>query len=90
MLHPTESMDTDPRAMAVWLDLQRTMSAGSKLDAVLNASQTVLQMYEMGARRLHPGASDDEIRVHVAARHLTRDLVTRAYGWCPEVDGQHI
>jgi hypothetical protein len=84
MRHPEEFTDTDPRAMKVWLDLQRAMSGGDKLGAVLSASQTVLQMYEMGIRRLYPDASDEEVLVRVAARHLPADLVFRAYGWCPD------
>ena len=31
MTHPEEFTDTDPRAMEVWLDLQRRMPAGEKL-----------------------------------------------------------
>jgi len=84
--HPPEFTDTDPRAMEVWLDLLRKMTPGEKIAAVLNSAQFVLQMYEMGVRRLHPTASDAEVRARVAARHLPRDLVIRAYGWDPEAD----
>ena len=58
MLHPPEYGDTDPRAMEVWLNLQRRKTPGEKLALVIEASQLVLQMYEMGVRRLDP-ASDD-------------------------------
>ncbi len=73
--HPEEFQDTDPRAMEVlWLDLQGNMPRGEKLAAVLNASQLVLQMYEMGVRRLYPNADDREVLVH-RSQHLppTRD-----------------
>ncbi len=79
-----ELSDTDPRAMEVWLAVQRRMSPGDKLAAVLNGAQLVLQMYEMGVRRLHPEASDHEVLLRVAARHLSRELMIRAYGWDPE------
>jgi hypothetical protein len=84
MTHPQEFTDTDPRAMEVWLDLQRRMTAGEKLATVLNGAQFVLQMYEMGVRRLHPDASDHEVLLRVAARHLPRELMIQAYGWDPE------
>ncbi len=87
MIHPSEFTDTDPRAMEVWLDLLRRMPAGEKLGATLNASQFLLQLYEMGVRRLHPDANDREVLLRVAARHLPRELVIRAYGWDPEADG---
>ena len=85
-IHAPEFTDTDPRAMEVWLDLMRRMPAGEKLGATLNASQFLLQLYEMGVRRLHPDANDREVLLRVAARHLPRDLVIRAYGWDSEGD----
>lgn len=88
MTHPEEFTDTDPRAMEVWLDLQRRMSAGEKVAVVLSSAQFVLQLYEMGVRRLYPEASDHEVLLRVAARHLPRELMIRAYGWDPEHDGQ--
>jgi len=87
--HPREYTDTDPKAMEVWLDLLRKMTPGEKISAALGASQFVLQAYEMGVRRLHPNADDREVFLRVAARHLPRDLMIRAYGWDPVTDGQH-
>jgi len=84
--HPPEFTDTDPRAMEVWLDLLRRMTPGEKLAATLDASQFVLQMYEMGVRRMYPQAGDREVLLRVAARHLPRELMVRAYGWDPEAD----
>lgn len=85
-MHPEEFTDTDPRAMEVWLDLMRRMPAGEKLAVALNGAQFVLQLYEMGVRRMHPEASDHEVFLRVAARHLPRELMIRAYGWDPEND----
>ena len=88
MTHPPEYTDTDPRAMEVWLELQRTMPAGEKLAAVLSSSQFVLQMFEMGVRSLHPHADDHEVRLRIAARHLPRELMIRAYHWDPVEHGE--
>jgi hypothetical protein len=73
--------------MEVWLDLQREKTPGEKLAQVFEASQLVLQMYEMGVRRLHPAANDREVLLRVAARHLPRETMIRAYGWDPEANG---
>lgn len=81
--HPEEYADTDPRTMEVWREIQGRMSAGQKMTAVLSASQLVLRAYEMGIRRMHPEAADDEVTWRVAARHLPRELVMKAYGWDP-------
>ena len=86
--HPPEYTDTDPKAMDVWLDIQRRMTPGDKIAAALGATQLVFQAYEMGVRRLHPRAGDHEVLLRVAARHLPRDLMIRAYGWDPMSDVQ--
>jgi hypothetical protein len=87
MFHPQDFGDTDPRVMEVWLDLQREKTPGEKLAQVFEASQLVLQMYEMGVRRLHPAANDREVLLRVAARHLPRETMIRVYGWDPEANG---
>jgi hypothetical protein len=81
--HPEEYTDTDPKVMDAWVEIQRRMSPGDKLGAVLGASQLVLQAYEMGVRDLFPNATDEEVLRRVAARHLPRELMIRAYGWDP-------
>ena len=81
-----ELADTDPRAMEVWLDMQGRMPPGEKLRITLEASELVLSMYEAGVRHQYPQASDREVLLRVAARHLSRDLMIRAYGWDPEGD----
>ena len=58
------------------------------LGVVLSSAQFVLQLYEMGVRRMYPEASDREVLLRVAARHLPRELMIRAYGWDPENDVQ--
>jgi len=83
-MRPAEEFtDTDPRALEVWLALQRQMSLGQKLFAVMEASRFLLQLYEAGVRLDHPHASEREIFLRTAARHLDRDLMIRAYGWDP-------
>ena len=79
-----EYQDTDPRTMEVWLSIQRTMPPGDKLMAALDAGAFVLNMYEAGVRLQYPLASERQVLLRVAARHLSRDLMIRAYGWDPE------
>ena len=88
MRHAEEFTDTDPRVLDAWLSLQRRMSMGEKLLAVLEASRFLLQMYEAGVRLDHPHASEREIFLRTAARHLDRDVMVRAYGWDPALHGE--
>jgi hypothetical protein len=87
MPHPEEFTDTDPRAMEVWLDIQRRMTAGEKLAATLKASDFLLKTWESEVRAEHPHVDEIEVRLRVAARHLSRDLMIRAYGWDPKIHG---
>lgn len=83
MEHPQPYSDTDPRAMKVWRDLLGKMPPGDKLKVTLDLSHLALRMAEMGVRSLFPQADDREVFLRVAARHLDRDLMIRAYGWDP-------
>ena len=87
MMHPEEFTDTDPRTMEVWLDLLRQKAPGERLAATLGLADLALKMAEAGVRKLHPQAPDREVFLRVAARHLPRELMIRAYGWDPETDG---
>jgi hypothetical protein len=76
--------DTDPRAMGVLLDLYRKQSAGEKLRCVLDASSLVMTMQMAGIRSMYPQASEREVFLRMAARHLDHDLMIRAYQWDPD------
>lgn len=78
--------DTSPEALEKWIEIQRAMPPGEKLRVVMEASEMVLRMYEMGVRAQYPDASDHEVLLRVAARHLDRETMIKAYGWDPESD----
>ena len=82
--HPKPYADTDPRAMEVWLDLLRKKPGGEKLIDALDFSDFVFHMSEMGVRMQYPNATEREVFLRAAARHLDRDLMVRTYGWDPE------
>ena len=84
MEHPPPYADTDPRAFAAWVEIQRRMTPGEKLAATLAASAFVMRLQEDGVRRLYPEASGREVFLRAAARRLDRETMIRAYGWDPE------
>ena len=86
-MHPEEFTDTDPRAMEVWLELIRQKPPGERLATTLSLADLALKMAEAGVRKMHPEAPDREVFLRVAARHLPRELMIRAYGWDPETNG---
>jgi hypothetical protein len=83
-MHPREYTDTTPKAMAFWLALMRQTPPDRKIYNALSAGQFVLDMYEAGVRSQYPHADEREVRCRVAARHLPRDLMIKAYHWDPD------
>ena len=79
--------DTAPEALEVFLRLQREMTAGQKVSAVLDLSAMIMRMQQAHERRMHPEASEREIFLRAAARRLDRDTMIRAYGWDPQSTG---
>ena len=85
--HPPEFTDTDPRAMEVWLNLLRQMTPGERIAATFDLTSFALQMSAAGVRSVFPKADEREVLLRVAARHLPRDLMIRAYKWDPDANG---
>ncbi len=76
--------DTDPRALEVFLELQRKMPADEKLALDFGSIRFLTGLAEAAIRRDHPDASEREIFLRAASRHLDRETMIRAYGWDPE------
>jgi hypothetical protein len=76
--------DTDPRALEVMFELQRRMPLNDRATLALRMAGMLLRLAEAGVRLQYPEASEEEVLVRVAARHLDAETVTRVYGWCPD------
>jgi hypothetical protein len=76
--------DTDPRALEVFLECQRRMTASEKLQGILQLNRMVFETARAEIRRQHPGIGEREVFLRTAARHLDRDTMLRVYGWDPE------
>jgi hypothetical protein len=75
--------DTDPKALKVFIDLQRKMSPEQKTAGVFQMNEMLRRTTEAHERQLHPEASDREIFLRVASHHLDRETMIRVYGWDP-------
>ena len=78
--------DTDPKALELFLDLQRRMTASERILNVFRANELIRAMAEADVRRLYPLADDREVFLPIAGRHLDRDTMARVYGWAPRND----
>ena len=75
--------DTDPRALQVFLYVQREMPVSRKIETVLQMSELIRCLAEANVRRLHPFAGEREVFLRTAARWLDRETMIRVYGWDP-------
>lgn len=78
--------DTDPKALEVFIELQRKMTPGEKISGVLQMNESVRRIQETRERKLHPRANDREIFLRVASHYLDRDTMLRVYDWYPQVN----
>jgi hypothetical protein len=76
--------DTDPKALKVFLDLQRSMAPAQKIQSVFELNRLLRGLAEARERELHPQADDREIFLRVVARRLDRETMKRVYDWCPD------
>lgn len=74
--------------MEVFLDLHRRRSVSQKVSDVMQLSEMVLRLSAAGVRQRYPQASEREVFLRMAALHLDRDLMIRAYGWHPDFGTQ--
>jgi hypothetical protein len=76
--------DTEPRALEVYLKLQREMTPGERLARVFELCEFQGSLQIANVRASYPKASEREIFLRVAARRLGRELMIAAYNWDPD------
>ena len=79
--------DTDPRALEVFLDLQRKMNVSQKFQTIFSLMAMLWNLSEAGVRNMYPEANDREVFLRTASRRLDRDTMIRVYGWDPHQHG---
>ena len=79
--------DTDPRAMDVFLELQRTRSLAHKLQDVFDLSDGLLELAKAGVRLRHPEASEREVFLRALSTRLSPELMIKVYDWDPAAHG---
>ena len=72
--------DTSPEAWRVFLDLQRRMPPGEKLQRAFEYSAFVIGLAEGVLRQKHPQAPPREIFLREARQRLGSDLFRKVYG----------
>lgn len=81
------SRDTSPDMERVLFEGYRRMTPEQKLERVFGLTLALRELTAASIRQQRPDASEREIRLRVASRHIPRALMIAAYGWDPEVEG---
>lgn len=78
------SPDTTAEADEKQFELLRGMTPEEKGVVFTNLTLAVQDLAMAGRRLRHPGATDDELRLRLAAERLGEDTVRRIWGWNSE------
>jgi len=78
----TQSRDTSPEAERILFDHYRQLSAADKILLVRQLCRAAETFALAGARRRHPGASEEELQMRVAATRFDAPTLREAFGWC--------
>ena len=76
--------DTSLEAERVLIDLMRRASVARKLEMLGQMNAAARQLALEGLRARHPGATEAQLRRHLADLLLGPELAARAYGPPPE------
>jgi hypothetical protein len=84
----TQSIDTDPRVEARWIEGLRAMTSSQKLASVRAGNRAVQKLQLADIKRRYPTATERELRLRLASRSLDASTMRRVFGWDPELEGR--
>jgi hypothetical protein len=83
-----QSLDADAVFERVLFDRWRVMDAVEKAELIDSMARDAAELTRAGVRMRHPSADDREIELRAFALRLGRELMIRAYGWDPDIEGR--
>lgn len=79
--------DTHPDAERVLIEGYRRMSDSEKMRCMAELVMLAKHLAAEDVRQRHPTASEREVQLRVASRWLGPELMRKAFGWDPDVEG---
>jgi hypothetical protein len=79
-----ESRDTHPQIEALRIEGFRRMTPAQKFAQVASLTRNVRDLALAGIRMRHPGISEREVGIRLAALSLDQAVLRRAFGWAPD------
>lgn len=79
--------DTSLEAEAILIDHYRRLEVHEKIAIAMELTRLMDEVALEGIRERHPGASEREQKLRLAALKYGRELMLAAFGWDPLVEG---
>lgn len=76
--------DTSEEADEVQFRILRAMTPQQRGEIFTGLVLAVQELAIAGLREQYPNATEDELRLRLAARRLGKDVVQRVWGWAPD------
>jgi hypothetical protein len=79
--------DTSPEVEKIILEGDRGMSAARKLQIAQDLIRGVQMLALSDIKRRYPNADRRELQLRLASRWIEPELMRKAFGWDPDVEG---
>jgi hypothetical protein len=79
--------DTSPEVEEILIDIYRRMPAWQKLRQVSELTRAVHELALADIRHHHPHADPHELKLRLASRWLSPDIMRTVFGWDPDEEG---
>ena len=87
MPYRTQSEDTPIEIERIQIEIWRKQSPARKLELLRSMVQGIQRLQLAEIRRRHPNANERELKMRLASRRLSPELMRRVYGWDPDKEG---
>lgn len=81
------SSDTPPEIEQMLIEGYRKMSASEKLRIMQDLNRTAQLLALSDIRQRYPDADEREVKLRLASRWIEPELMRKAFGWDPVVEG---
>lgn len=73
--------DTHPKIERVMIEIYRRMTPSQRVTRLGEWHEVGTLLAESNVRQMHPNADANEIKMRVASRRLSPELMKKAFGW---------
>ena len=87
MPYRTQSEDTSEAIERLQVEAWRSWTPAEKLARMVAMTRRLQEIQLAEIRRRHPDADEWELKMRLASRRLDPELMRRAFGWDPDVEG---